>query len=91
MTCSLKHSTSTGKTFLGQRLLDQSQVRGARHGRDCIRLQRLHRPVQRSPFGGTLLRYLSDAYRVLARTVPPEKRNEELDDIIAWLRVLVLH
>ena len=38
---------------------------------------------------GTLLRYLSDAYRVLARTVPPEKRNEELDDIIAWLRVLV--
>lgn len=26
---------------------------------------------------------------MLARTVPPEKRNEELDDIIAWLRVLV--
>ena len=38
---------------------------------------------------GTLLRYLSDAYRALSRTVPPEKRDEQLDDIIAWLRVLV--
>ena len=38
---------------------------------------------------GTLLRYLSDAYRSLARTVPVEKRDERLEDIIAWLRVLV--
>ncbi|MEE1295361.1 MAG: DUF3516 domain-containing protein [Bifidobacterium sp.] len=38
---------------------------------------------------GTLLRYLSDAYRALARTVPVEKRDERLDDIIAWLRVVV--
>lgn len=38
---------------------------------------------------GTLLRYLSDAYRSLARTVPLEKRDERLKDIIAWLRVLV--
>ena len=38
---------------------------------------------------GTLLRYLSDAYRALSRTVPPEKRDERLDDIVAWLRVLV--
>ena len=38
---------------------------------------------------GTLLRYLSDAYRSLARTVPVEKRDERLKDIIAWLRVLV--
>ena len=38
---------------------------------------------------GTLLRYLSDAYRSLARTVPAEKRDERLEDIIAWLRVLV--
>lgn len=38
---------------------------------------------------GTLLRYLSDAYRVLSRTVPPEKRDDELDDVISWLRVLV--
>ncbi|MDF7664931.1 DEAD/DEAH box helicase [Bifidobacterium sp. ESL0745] len=38
---------------------------------------------------GTLLRYLSDAYRSLARTVPVEKRNDELEDIISWLRVVV--
>lgn len=38
---------------------------------------------------GTLLRYLSDAYRALARTVPPEMRDEQLEDVIAWLRVLV--
>ena len=38
---------------------------------------------------GTLLRYLSDAYRALERTVPPEKCDEQLDDIIAWLRVIV--
>ena len=38
---------------------------------------------------GTLLRYLSDAYRSLARTVPVEKRDERLEDIISWLRVLV--
>ncbi|NEG95860.1 DUF3516 domain-containing protein [Bifidobacterium sp. SMB2] len=38
---------------------------------------------------GTLLRYLSDAYRVLERTVPEEKCDERLDDIIAWLRVVV--
>ncbi len=38
---------------------------------------------------GTLLRYLSDAYRALARTVPAEKRNEQLRDIISWLRVVV--
>ena len=38
---------------------------------------------------GTLLRYLSDAYRALARTVPVEKRDEQLDDIISWLRVVV--
>lgn len=38
---------------------------------------------------GTLLRYLSDVYRALARTVPQEKRDEQLDDIISWLRVVV--
>ncbi|NEG70196.1 DEAD/DEAH box helicase [Bifidobacterium choloepi] len=38
---------------------------------------------------GTLLRYLSDAYRVLARTVPRDKRDEQLDDIVSWLRVVV--
>ena len=38
---------------------------------------------------GTLLRYLSDAYRSLARTVPVEKRDERLGDVISWLRVVV--
>ena len=38
---------------------------------------------------GTLLRYLSDAYRALSRTVPAEKRDERLRDIISWLRVVV--
>ena len=40
-------------------------------------------------FEGTLLRYLSDAYRVLARTVPADKRDERLDDIVAWLGLVV--
>ena len=38
---------------------------------------------------GTLLRYLSDAYRVLDRTVPAEKVDERLADIIDWLRIVV--
>ncbi len=38
---------------------------------------------------GTLLRYLSDAYRALARTVPVSKRDERLEDIISWLGFLV--
>jgi hypothetical protein len=38
---------------------------------------------------GTLLRYLSDAYRVLARTVPAEKRDDRLDDIVSWLGFVV--
>ena len=38
---------------------------------------------------GTLLRYLSDAWRVLDKTVPPDKRTEHLDDVIAWLGFVV--
>lgn len=38
---------------------------------------------------GTLLRYLSDAYRCLSRTVPVSMRNEQLEDVISWLRVVV--
>ena len=38
---------------------------------------------------GTLLRYLSDAYRVLARTVPDEKLTDRLRDVLAWLRLVV--
>lgn len=38
---------------------------------------------------GTLLRYLSDAFRVLDRTIPVDKRDERLEDVIAWLGFLV--
>lgn len=34
---------------------------------------------------GTLLRYLTDAYRALLRTIPEQKKNDELKDIINWL------
>lgn len=38
---------------------------------------------------GILLRYLAEAFRSLDRTVPLEKRNEQLADIISWLGFLV--
>lgn len=38
---------------------------------------------------GTLLRYLSDAYRVLSHTVPDEYFDDDLDDIVSWLRLIV--
>jgi superfamily II DNA/RNA helicase len=38
---------------------------------------------------GTVLRYLTDAYRTLERTIPAERKTEELDDLIAWLGELV--
>ena len=38
---------------------------------------------------GILLRYLSDAYHVLDRTVPPEAFDDRLDDIVCWLGWLV--
>ena len=38
---------------------------------------------------GLVLRYLSDAYRALTRTVPEEYRNDELSDLIEWLGELV--
>ena len=38
---------------------------------------------------GGVLRYLSDAYRALDRTVPESARNEELDELIDWLGELV--
>ncbi|MET0685842.1 MAG: DUF3516 domain-containing protein [Solirubrobacteraceae bacterium] len=34
---------------------------------------------------GLVLRYLSDAYRALRRTVPERIRTDELDDVIEWL------
>ena len=39
--------------------------------------------LQRSE--GTVLRYLTDAYRILRHTVPDEYRNEQFDDIVEWL------
>lgn len=38
---------------------------------------------------GTLLRYLSEAYRALDRTVPLDKRDDYLKDIISWLGLMV--
>lgn len=38
---------------------------------------------------GILLRYLAEAFRSLDRTVPMDKRNEELKEIISWLGFLV--
>jgi superfamily II RNA helicase len=38
---------------------------------------------------GLVLRYLTDAYRALRRTVPESHRTEELEDIIEWLGELV--
>ena len=38
---------------------------------------------------GLFLRYLSEAYRTLDRTIPLDKRDERLRDIIAWLGLVV--
>lgn len=38
---------------------------------------------------GLLLRYLSDAYRVMARTLPEDKLNDQLLDTISWLGFMV--
>ena len=38
---------------------------------------------------GILLRYLAEAFRSLDRTVPLEKRNNQLNDIISWLGFVV--
>lgn len=38
---------------------------------------------------GVLLRYLSEVYKVLAQTVPPSAKTEELDEIEQYLRVLI--
>lgn len=43
--------------------------------------------LQRSE--GIVLRYLSDAYQAMRRTIPQDLRTEELDDVIEWLGVLV--
>ena len=40
-------------------------------------------------YEGALLRYLSEAFRALDRTVPEGKRDERLRDIVAWLGLVV--
>ena len=40
-------------------------------------------------FEGALLRYLSEAFRALDRTVPASKRDERLEDVVAWLGLVV--
>ena len=40
-------------------------------------------------YEGALLRYLSEAFRSLDRTVPQDKRDERLEDIVAWLGLVV--
>ena len=40
-------------------------------------------------YEGTLLRYLSEAFRGLDRTIPEDKHTEQLKDIIAWLGLIV--
>ncbi len=42
-----------------------------------------------APSEGLVLRYLSDAYKALRRTVPAEARTDELDDLTEWLGELV--
>lgn len=40
-------------------------------------------------YEGALLRYLSEAFRALDRTVPEGKRDERLEDVVAWLGLIV--
>jgi len=40
---------------------------------------------------GVLLRYLSQTYKILARTIPEAARTDGLVDLIAWLRAAVAH
>ncbi|WP_199423635.1 DEAD/DEAH box helicase [Actinotalea solisilvae] len=38
---------------------------------------------------GVLLRYLADAYRAVRQTVPAERRDDQLEDLVEWLGALV--
>ncbi len=38
---------------------------------------------------GVVLRYLTDAWRTLGHSVPPEHRTDELEDILVWLGELI--
>jgi superfamily II RNA helicase len=45
--------------------------------------------LQRSE--GVLLRYLTQAYKTLVQTIPDAAKTDELHDLIAFLRAIVLH
>ncbi len=47
------------------------------------------RELKIAPLEGVLLRYLSQVYKVLARTLPPSALTDDLVDAIAWLRAVV--
>ena len=38
---------------------------------------------------GLLLRYLTDVYKTLVQTVPVERSNDDLDDVIEWLGAMI--
>ncbi|HSK90054.1 MAG TPA: DUF3516 domain-containing protein [Euzebyales bacterium] len=46
-----------------------------------------HYGIKRSE--GLLLRYLSDAYRTLDRTVPDEAKDDGVDDLLDWLDAVI--
>ncbi len=66
------------KSVLRDMIETVSDFKGVRRGATAS-------PVPRARF----LRYLSDAYRVLARTVPADRLDDRLRDVIAWLGYLV--
>ncbi len=65
------------------------QERPARYAGNRERLQGLLQTLGIARSEGILLRYLAEAYRSLDRTVPIEKRDERLRDIISWLGFVV--
>ncbi|GAA3617525.1 DEAD/DEAH box helicase [Marihabitans asiaticum] len=52
---------------------------------DGMSFSDLVRRYELAPREGLLLRYLSDAYRTLAHTVPASFRDERVEEIIGWL------
>ena len=46
-----------------------------------------HLKLKRSE--GSVLRYFSDAYKALIQTVPQDSRDEELADMISWLKTMI--
>ena len=89
-TCSKPRSSVTARRCRGRAT---SSCRRSRCVRDMVETASDFKTyVQRYKIArseGTLLRYLADAYRVLDRTVPSDRRDERLEDIVSWLGFLV--